>query len=80
MVRRSGDLEYYSKMAGIVKNLIPEDFEINEKDRSISMTEIGTVHVEQLLGQPLRDPERPEDVTPEQARLLGHLEQALRAQ
>ncbi len=76
----SGDLEYYSQMAQLVKQLIPEDYEINEKDRSISMTEIGTLHVEQLLGQPLRDPERPEDVTPEQARLLGHLEQALRAQ
>ena len=76
----SGDLDYYSQMAQLVKQLIPEDYEINEKDRSISMTEIGTVHVEQLLGQPLRDPERPEDVTPEQARLLGHLEQALRAQ
>ena len=29
---------------------------------------------------PLRDPERPEDITPEQARLLGYLEQSLRAQ
>ena len=29
---------------------------------------------------PLRDPDRPEDITPEQARLLGYLEQALRAQ
>jgi preprotein translocase subunit SecA len=76
----SGDLDYYGQMAQLVKQLIPEDYEINEKDRSIAMTEIGTVHVEQLLGQPLRDPERPEDVTPEQARLLGHLEQALRAQ
>ncbi len=76
----SGDLEYYGEMAQVVKQLIPEDYEINEKDRSISLTELGTVHVEQLLGQPLRDPERPEDVTPEQARLLGYLEQALRAQ
>ncbi|MEI6290454.1 MAG: hypothetical protein WCP19_08485, partial [Chloroflexota bacterium] len=76
----SGDLEYYSQMAQLVKQLIPEDYEVNEKDKAISMTEIGTVHVEQLLGQPLRDPERPEDVTQEQARLLGHLEQALRAQ
>ena len=46
----------------------------------MSLTEIGTVHVEQLLGRPLRDPDRPEDVTPEQAHLLGFLEQALRAQ
>ncbi len=28
----------------------------------------------------LRDPERPEDITPEQARVMGYLEQALRAQ
>ena len=28
----------------------------------------------------MRDPDRPEDITPEQARLLGYLEQALRAQ
>jgi preprotein translocase subunit SecA len=76
----SGDLQYYGEMAALVKQLNPEDYEVNEKDRSIAMTEIGTAHVEQLLGQPLRDPDRPEDVTPEQARLLGHLEQALRAQ
>ncbi len=75
-----GDLEYYGQMAQVVKQLNPEDYEINEKDRSIAMTEIGTAHVEQILGQPLRDPDRPEDVTPEQARLLGYLEQALRAQ
>ncbi len=76
----SGDVEWYGRMAQLVRQLKEEDYEISEKDRSISMTEVGTVHIEQLLGQPLRDPERPEDVTPEQARLLGYLEQALRAQ
>jgi len=76
----SGDVEWYGRMAQLVRQLKIEDYEVSEKDRSISLTEIGTVHVEQLLGQPLRDPERPEDVTPEQARLLGYLEQALRAQ
>ena len=76
----SGDLEYYGQMAQVVKQLDPEDFEINEKERSITLTESGTLHVEALLGFPLRDPERPEDVTPEQARYLGYLEQALRAQ
>jgi preprotein translocase subunit SecA len=76
----SGDVEWYGRMAQLVRQLRPEDYEINEKDRTISLTEIGTAHVEQLLGQPLRDPDRPEDVTPEQARLLGYLEQALRAQ
>jgi preprotein translocase subunit SecA len=76
----SGDLEWYGKMAQLVKQLKPEDYEVSEKDRNVALTEIGIAHVEQLLGQPLQDPDRPEDVTPEQARLLGYLEQALRAQ
>jgi preprotein translocase subunit SecA len=67
----AGDLEWYTKMAQLVKQLKPEDYEVNEKDRSISLTEVGIAHVEQILGQPLQDPERPEDVTPEQARLMG---------
>ncbi len=66
-------------MAQVVGQLRPEDFEISERDRTVSLTEIGEDHVEQLLGEPLRDLDRPEDITPEQARLLGHLEQALRA-
>ena len=76
----SGDVEWYGKMAILVRQLKAEDYEVSEKDRAVSLTEIGTVHVEQLLGQPLRDPDRPEDVTPEQAHLFGFLEQALRAQ
>jgi preprotein translocase subunit SecA len=76
----SGDVEWYGKMALLVRQLKAEDYEVSEKDRSVTLTEIGTAHVEQLLGQPLRDPDRPEDVTPEQAHLLGFLEQALRAQ
>ncbi len=76
----SGDLEYYGIMSNIVKQLKPEDFEVNEKDRNVSLTEVGISHVESLLGQPLLDPDRPEDLTPEQARLTGFLEQSLRAQ
>ena len=74
------DTEWYVRMAQIVKNLNPEDYEISERDRTVTLTEIGETHVESLLDKPLRDPERPEDITPEQARLLGYLEQALRAQ
>ena len=74
------DSENYVRMAQVVKGLKPEDFEISERDRTITLTEIGETHVEQILGMALRDPERPEDVTPEQARLLGYLEQALRAE
>ena len=76
----SGDLEWYGKMAQVVKQLRPEDYELNEKDRNVSITEVGLARVEQMLSMTLMDPDRPEDVTPEQARLRGHLEQALRAQ
>lgn len=74
------DSEWYIRMAQIVKQLQPEDYEVSEKDRTVTLSEIGLAHVEELLGSPLRDPERPEDITPEQARLLGFLEQALRAE
>ncbi len=74
------EAENYLRMAEIVRQLRPEHYETNEKDRTVTLTEIGEVWVEELLGQPLRDPERPEDITPEQARLLGYLEQAMRAQ
>jgi preprotein translocase subunit SecA len=76
----SGNIEWYAKMAVLVRQLKAEDYDVSEKDRSVALTEIGTAHMESLLGQPLRDPDRPEDVTPEQAHLLGFLEQALRAQ
>jgi preprotein translocase subunit SecA len=76
----SGDLEWYGKMAQVVRQLRPEDYEVNEKDRNVSLTEVGLAHVEHILGQPLMDPDRPEDVSPEQARLRGYLEQAMRAQ
>ncbi|MBN1669158.1 MAG: hypothetical protein JW862_18835 [Anaerolineales bacterium] len=74
------DTEWYERMAQVVRQLKPEDYEINVKDRTVTLSEIGETHVEELLGMALRDPERPEDVTPEQARLLGYLEQALRAE
>jgi len=72
--------EWYIRMAQVVRQLVPEDYEVEEKDRMVTLTEIGEAHVEELLGTPLRDPERPEDITHEQARMLGYLEQALRAQ
>ncbi len=76
----SDDTEWYIKMAQIVRQLNPEDYEISEKDRYVALTEIGEAHVEELLQLPIRDPERPEDIAPEQARMLGYLEQALKAQ
>jgi preprotein translocase subunit SecA len=74
------DPEWYRRMASVVKRLKPEDYEISIRDRNITLTPLGEMHVEELLGQPLGDPDNPEDITPEQARLLGYLEQALRAE
>lgn len=76
----SGDLEWYGRMAQVVKQLKPEDYEMEEKSRSINLTEIGVSRVEALLGIQLLDPDRPEDLNPEQARLMGYLQQSLRAQ
>ena len=76
----SEDVQLYYQMANVVRQLRPEDYEVNEKDRSVSLTEMGEAHVEELLDTPMPDPERPEDITPEQARIMGHLEQSLRAQ
>ncbi len=75
----SEDIAWYEKMARVVRQLNEEDYEFSEKDRSVSLTEVGEVHAEELLNTTLRDPDRPEDITPEQARLLGYLEQALKA-
>ena len=41
----SGDLDWYSTMAQAVKQLKPEDYEASEKDRTISLTEIGIAHM-----------------------------------
>ena len=74
------DPEWYRRMAAVVKRLKTEDYEISIRDRNITLTPLGEMHVEELIGQPLGDPDRPEDITTEQARLLGYLEQALRAE
>lgn len=74
------DTEWYVRMAQVVKQLVSEDFEISEKDRTVTLSEIGLAHVEELLDMPLSDPERPEDITSEQESMLGFLEQALRAE
>jgi preprotein translocase subunit SecA len=74
------DPALYYQMAAAVRQLVREDYEIDERGRSIALTEQGYDHIEKILGQPLRDPDNPEAVSPEQAKLIGNLEQALRAE
>ena len=57
------DPEWYRRMATVVKRLKPEDYEISIRDRNITLTPLGEMHVEELLGQPLGDPDSPEDIT-----------------
>ncbi|MBN1640498.1 MAG: hypothetical protein JXA09_04615 [Anaerolineae bacterium] len=71
--------EYYT-LARVVRELTPEDFEIDERTRAITLTDAGYDRVEQLLGVQLFDPEHPEEMTPQQAKLVHHLEQALKAE
>jgi preprotein translocase subunit SecA len=70
----------YQELAVVVRRLQPDHYEINERDRSIVLNDMGIQRVEELLGKRLRDPNRPEDLTREQMNLQGHLEQALRAE
>jgi preprotein translocase subunit SecA len=70
----------YQELARVVKQLRPEHYEILERERAISLNDEGYTRVEELLARPIRDPDRPEDLTPEQAQIMSHLEQALRAE
>jgi preprotein translocase subunit SecA len=76
----SEDTEWYLRMAKIAKMLNRVHVDVDERNQVIALTEAGEARVERLLGLPLRDPARPEDLTHEQTRLAGYLEQALRAQ
>lgn len=76
----SEDTGWYDQMAQVVKKLGRVHVDVDERNHTVSLTEAGEARVERLLGLPLRDPERPEDLTHEQTRLAGYLEQALRAQ
>ena len=74
------DPEMYIELAKVVRRLKPEHYEIDDRSRTMSMTDEGYDRVEELLGKTLRDPDSPEDITMEQAQIQSHLEQALRAE
>ena len=76
----SDDVEEYYRVARVVKQLRPDEYEVSEKDRSVFMNDSGLDHVEELLGMVLRDPSRPEEITIEQERMMSYLDQALKAE
>ena len=71
--------EYY-RLAELVRKLAPDDYEIDPRTRAITLTEGGYDRVEQLLGRPLYSPDRPEELDPQQAKLMHHLEAAMKAE
>ena len=74
------DPKMYIELAKVVRQLKSVHYEIDDRSRSISITDDGYDKVEELLGKTLRDPDNPEDITLEQAQIQSHLEQALRAE
>ncbi len=70
----------YYTLAQVVRQLTPDEYEIDAKTRTVTLTDAGYDHVEQLLGQQIFNPDYPEEMSPEQARLHHHLEQALKAE
>lgn len=71
--------EYY-RLAEIVRKLGPDDYTIEQRTRGITLTEAGYDRIESLLGISLTNPDRPEEVDPQQAKLMHHLEAALKAE
>lgn len=63
----------YIQFAKIAAQLVPDDYELDEKRRSVALTDQGIDKVEKLLGMKNL-------YTPEHTRAVYHMEQALRAQ
>ncbi len=72
--------EEYYRLAELVRKLNPDDYTIDQRTRSITLTEAGYDRVEALLGTPLYNVERPEESDPQQAKVMHHLEAAMKAQ
>jgi preprotein translocase subunit SecA len=70
--------EYY-RLAELVRKLSPDHYTIDQRTRGITLTEAGYDRVEELLGQNLTNPERPEESDQAQAKIMHHLEAAMKA-
>ncbi len=65
--------ESYQQFASVVSKLTKEDYEIDEKRRSVALTDQGIEKIEKILGVNNL-------YSPEHVRLVYHLNQALRAE
>ncbi|MBM3127306.1 MAG: hypothetical protein FJ009_01575 [Chloroflexi bacterium] len=71
--------EEYYRLAELVRKLSPDHYTIDQRTRGITLTEAGYDRVEELLGQNLTNPDRPEESDQAQAKIMHHLEAAMRA-
>ena len=70
--------ETYAAIDKVIPKLVPEDFEKDEKQRTVTLTEIGTERVEQILTEmDLLGGQSLYDIT--NVSLVHHVQQALRA-
>jgi len=71
--------ELYTKVDKIVAKAAPEDFEKDEKQRSVTLTETGVHHMEELLAAQGMLPEGASLYDIDNVSLVHHVNQALRA-
>ncbi len=70
--------ELYNTIDKLIPQLVPEDYEIDEKQRSANFTEAGNIKLEQLLGQAgMLKGDSLYDV--ENVTVVHHIQQALKA-
>ncbi len=72
--------EEYYRLADVVRKLSKDDYAIEERTRSITLTEAGYDRVEELLGTRLTNPDHAEESDYQQAKIMHHLEAALKAE
>ncbi|MCC0076121.1 MAG: preprotein translocase subunit SecA [Rhodobacter sp.] len=69
----------YVRVNALIPSLVDEDFTLDEKQRSVTYTDEGNEHIEQLLQQEGILPEGQSLYDPESTTLVHHVQQALRA-
>jgi len=69
----------YVRVNALIPSLVDADFTLDEKQRSVTYTDEGNEHIEQLLQQEGILPEGQSLYDPESTTLVHHVQQALRA-
>ena len=74
------EVALYQEVSVAVKQLQPDDYEIDEANRKVILTPAGERHLSKILGRPLGSGYLKEYVSPQEMNLLGHVNQALLAE